>query len=91
MSAPDIIAAVKPKRALGQKSANNCLTLFLTQRQLCGAVSTDRRNTLIFFERWSISHEVSSAYILHSQAEVRDVGSLLSYNYTGSCVMMEPV
>jgi hypothetical protein len=27
--------------------------------------STGGRNTLIFLERWSVDHEVSSAYILH--------------------------
>ena len=40
------------------------------------AVSTGRRNTLIFLERWSVRDEVSDADILHGQTEVRDVGSL---------------
>ena len=30
-----------------------------------GAVSTDRRNTLIFLERWSVIDEVSYTDVLH--------------------------
>jgi hypothetical protein len=40
------------------------------------AVSTGRRNTLVFLERWSDPHEVSSPSILHRQTEVRDMGSM---------------
>jgi len=29
------------------------------------AVSRDRRNTLIFLERWSVDDEVSDANVLH--------------------------
>jgi len=43
---------------------------------LRAVVSTDRRNTLVFLDRWSVRHEVSDADILHRQTEVGDVGSL---------------
>lgn len=35
-------------------------------------VSTDRRNTLFFYERWSVSYEVSSTYVLYRQTEVTE-------------------
>ncbi|MFT5870904.1 MAG: hypothetical protein ACI8TF_003035, partial [Paracoccaceae bacterium] len=41
---------------------------------LCGAISTGRRNTLVFSQRWSDEHEVSPPHIFHGQAEVRDLG-----------------
>jgi hypothetical protein len=50
--------------------------------QLCGerqkspVISTGRRNTLIFLERWSVSHEVSHTDVLHRHTEVGDVESL---------------
>ena len=46
----------------------------LCERQQSPAVSTDRRNTLVFLERWSVKHEVSSTYLFHGQTEVRDLG-----------------
>lgn len=39
------------------------------------AVSTGRRNSLIFLERWSIDHEVSDTGVLYGQLEVRDVAA----------------
>lgn len=47
-----------------------------SERQLRPAVSKGRRNTLVFFERWSVRDEVSHTDVLHGQAEVRDVGSV---------------
>jgi len=35
------------------------------ERQGSRAVSTGRRNTLIFLERWSVDDEVSDADVLH--------------------------
>ncbi|PSL15106.1 hypothetical protein CLV88_12625, partial [Shimia abyssi] len=35
--------------------------------QLASAVSTGRRNTLIFLERWSVDHEVPDADVLYGQ------------------------
>jgi hypothetical protein len=46
------------------------------ERQLCPVVSTGRRNTLIFLERWSVYHEVSATNVLYRCAKVGDVGSL---------------
>ena len=46
------------------------------QRTLSAAVSTGRRNTLVFLERWSVDHDLSSPDIFHRQAEVRDLGSM---------------
>ncbi len=42
--------------------------------QLVG--STGGRNTLIFDQRWSVGHEVSSPYLLFSRSAGRDLGSL---------------
>jgi hypothetical protein len=49
------------------------------ERQQCGVASTGRRNTLIFEKDWSVHYEVSPPDIFHRQAEVRYLGSLLSY------------
>lgn len=43
---------------------------------LVGADSTGGRNTLVFFERWSVDDEISDEDVLHEQAEVGDVGSV---------------
>ena len=34
------------------------------ERPGCGVVSTGGRNTLIFYQRWSVEHEVSSSHLL---------------------------
>jgi hypothetical protein len=36
------------------------------ERRQCGVVSTGRRNTLIFEQRWSVQYEVSSSHLLFS-------------------------
>jgi len=40
------------------------------------AISTGRRNTLIFSQRWSDEHEVTPPRIFYGQAEVRDLGPM---------------
>jgi hypothetical protein len=40
------------------------------------AISTGRRNTLVFLESWSDPYEVSSPSIFYGQAEVRDLGQM---------------
>jgi hypothetical protein len=42
----------------------------------CPAVSTGQRNTVVFLERWSVSHGVPEANILQRQAKCGDLGSL---------------
>jgi hypothetical protein len=43
------------------------------------AVSTGRRNTLVFLERWSEPYEVSSPRIFNRQTEVRDMGQMATW------------
>ncbi|MFT5786294.1 MAG: hypothetical protein ACI9KK_001649, partial [Ascidiaceihabitans sp.] len=50
--------------------------MLVGQCPLRAAVSTGRRNTLVFLERWSVKHEVSPPDIFHGQTEVRDLGSM---------------
>jgi hypothetical protein len=53
---------------------NNCASATFS-----AAVSTGRRNTLIFLERWSDQNEVSSPRIFHGQAEVGDLGQMATW------------
>jgi hypothetical protein len=48
-------------------------------RQVATAVSTGRRNTLIFLERWSDQNEVSSPRIFHGQVEVGDLEQMATW------------
>jgi hypothetical protein len=43
---------------------------------LPAAISTGRRNTLVFSQSWSDENEVSSPRIFHGQAEVGDLGQM---------------
>lgn len=45
----------------------------------CMAVSTDRRNTLVFLERWSENDDIPAQNIFHGQTEVRDLGSMAAW------------
>ncbi|WP_083554336.1 helix-turn-helix domain-containing protein [Paracoccus sp. SM22M-07] len=44
-----------------------------------GADSTGGRNILVFLQRWSVSHEVSHADVLHRGTKIGDVGSMAAW------------
>uniref|UniRef100_UPI0022EB4082 hypothetical protein n=1 Tax=Parasedimentitalea psychrophila TaxID=2997337 RepID=UPI0022EB4082 len=43
---------------------------------LSAAVSTGRRNTLVFMERWSVNHGLSPQTFFYRETEVGDLTSL---------------
>jgi hypothetical protein len=45
------------------------------------AISTGRRNTLVFGQRWTDQNEVSSPHIFYGQAEVGDLGQMATLKF----------
>jgi hypothetical protein len=65
-----------PRSGSSGSSVNmHCLNTWM-QCPVWAAVSTGRRNTLVFLERWSVSHGLSEADIFLRKAEGRDLGSV---------------
>jgi hypothetical protein len=66
----DPIQAFRPQGDAGptgshEISSDTDFCCWTAQLPLAAAVSTVRRNTLIFLERWSVDDEVSDADVLH--------------------------